>query len=1503
MAYTPIARSARTRLWALPLRLLTVAFLSVAMIATMSVLTPVPAAQADEETAAAATVDGLSQATAAASCWEIKQKNQNAPDGIYWLLTPTLVAPQEFYCDMTTDGGGWVLVGRGRQGWQTYVDGRYASRVSNPVAGTAAFDVAQLGINTVDGLLNNTRVDSLDDGIRLRRATDTAGTQWQEARFKPARWGKFNWTFPAEWQVASYDFAGSTGRNGTTNSFGNNNAYNRVDTNRSAATGWVWGFSYGSQVRGSTSSSSYLWSSTENGANARPFTQMYLRPKLMTDDLEYPQIDDQGSASIEQAPLAESTTMATTWGVNGLGNGAGGELNTEVQAFAQVGDRVFVGGNFRYVQTNRNGANRVEQRFIAAFNVNTGQYISTFTPTLNNPVKTMTALPDGRLAIGGQFSTVNGEQQASLAFIDPNTGKLSGDQVTVENRSAGGMGTLRNLKTEGDYLYLAGSFTHLTKRGSSTTASAWNGGRVNLNNGNPDTNWNPLLNGTAVGLHPSKDNPRTYFSGFFRMSGQTATVSAAAISTEPGASVVQPVWQPTFSRTLNDNLWQYALAEADGRAWLGGSEHSLFSYDTENFELLSGNITKNGGDFQYMHVDGDVAYAGCHCDDWAYSNAFAWPSVGNEWTSADAIGQVGAWNTETGEMMRDFSPMVIGRAGYGVWATFTDSLGRLWVGGDYTDSVRLNTPTGFANQWSGGFMRFAPRDAQAPTVPGTVQGTHSVASTELRWDGSTDDRGTVTYEVLREDRVIETTTATNATVPNDGARYFVRAADPAGNRSASTAMYKTQAPDPDALTLIELGSEWSWRYEAGSWDGDWNTRDYDSSSWATGAAPLGRGTGSWGTNIMPAALSPVPLSVQFIKSIQIEDASQITDGKIAVRADDGVVVYVNGVEVGRQNLPPGNLGQNSYATAAPRSSTAAANLTVFEVPSAVLRDGANVVAASTHANYRSTLDLSFDLAFTAVSGDAEVPDPPATPEVSAEAASGTTVQLQWSQPASDVAVERFEISRDGEPLAEVAADANSYLDEGLTPETTYEYAVVAVGEFGRRSEAGTVSVQTPADLSLSFIEEGSEWQWRYDSAAWDSNWNAIEYDASTWGNGQAPLGRGAGSWGTNIMPEPLSPLPISAQFRKSIEIEDASQVVDGLITVRADDGVVVYVNGVEVGRQNMPETSLGQNSYATAVPRTSSAAANPVQFEVPSAVLRNGQNVVAASTHGNYRSTPDLSFELGFTATRGRAEIPDAPQAPVVSAHATSTTTVEVSWTEPEAETGISRYVLSRDGAHVADLASDELSYTDEGLEPDTAYEYSVVAVGQFGRSSEPGTASVRTTADTSVTLIENGADWAWRYDSATWDPLWSSATFDDSAWARGTAPLGRGPGTWGTNIMPEALSPIPLSAQFRTTVEIDDPQALVDPIIRVRADDGVVVYVNGVEIGRRNLPSGNLGQNSYATAAPRTTASLNSQVEFEVPRELLQAGNNVVAVSTHANYRSTPDLSFDLLFSAEQGQ
>ena len=64
----------------------------------------------------------------------------------------------------------------------------------------------------------------------------------------------------------------------------------------------------------------------------------------------------------------------------------------------------------------------------------------------------------------------------------------------------------------------------------------------------------------------------------------------------------------------------------------------------------------------------------------------------------------------------------------------------------------------------------------------------STASTvTLAWDGVSD---AVSYEILRDDRAIASTDSTSIEVPRGGEnRFFVRAVDAAGNRSATTAVY------------------------------------------------------------------------------------------------------------------------------------------------------------------------------------------------------------------------------------------------------------------------------------------------------------------------------------------------------------------------------------------------------------------------------------------------------------------------------------------------------------------------------------------------------------------------------------------------------------------------------------------------------------------------------------------------------------------------------------------
>lgn len=936
------------------------AVVSLATVTTLglAVLAPTSTAQA-----AAPPPNGASSFTAAASCWEIKQNYPTAKNGVYWLVTPTLVAPEQFYCDMTTDGGGWVLIGRGREGWSPQYEGQgTAADVRGTVTGTGAFAPRQLSATTIDGLLDGRRVDALPDGIRVRRATNTSGTGWQEVRFKLAKRDRWVWTFAAEHPLGTWKFGTTTGTGGKTENFGVGTGYNRLNNRENSTFGYLQGMEYGRDVTGSSSSSSYLWSKTTGAGGAMPFAQMFLRPKLRLADLSFAAVPDTGTPASELSPLLQNGARPNPWGVTGLANGRDTELTTEVAAFTQIGTTVYVGGNFAFAQKgpNATGADKVAQSYLAAFDATTGNWIPGFRPTLNGQVKSLAVLPNGDVVAGGEFTTVDGQPASGVVALDPTTGAKATDwDVQVENRVSGAVMQVRALKVSGSWLYLGGGFTHVTGGTTRTTVYARGAARVRVTDGLPDGTWNPDFNGTVTALDVDDSGDHVYTAGYFSTAKGLPAFRAAELS----AATADPnqAWKPTWS---NPNAsYQQAIDDLGSRVWVGGAEHALFSWDTGTWARTSGAIAKLGGDFQTLGDNQGVVYASCHCGDFLYTDAYTWSDIGTGWTQGDNIDLVGGWDAGTGKYLPDFDPILRTRRGSGGWAVLTDATGTTWFGGDFTKAILENGTNG----WAGGFIRFAPRDTVAPTTPGALGvASNTATGARLTWGTST---GQDHYELIRDNRVVTTTRNTYADVPavSEPTRYFVRAVDAAGNRSASTGVFVLQPPGAGGDTgstgpLVALGSTWQWRYDSTTWPVDWNQPAFDDSGWKQGSAVLGFGSTDVTTNIDSfATTSARPLSAQFRHTFTVADPAALSTVTLHVRADDGVVVYVNGTEVGRANLPDGTLSQYTYATSSPRTAYASANLVTFQVPTSLLVAGKNVVAASVHLAYHATPDVSFDL--------------------------------------------------------------------------------------------------------------------------------------------------------------------------------------------------------------------------------------------------------------------------------------------------------------------------------------------------------------------------------------------------------------------------------------------------------------------------------------------------------------------------------------------------------------
>ena len=153
-----------------------------------------------------------------------------------------------------------------------------------------------------------------------------------------------------------------------------------------------------------------------------------------------------------------------------------------------------------------------------------------------------------------------------------------------------------------------------------------------------------------------------------------------------------------------------------------------------------------------------------------------------------------------------------------------------------------------------------------------------------------------------------------------------------------------------------------------------------------------------------------------------------------------------------------------------------------------------------------------------------------------------------------------------------------------------------------------------------------------------------------------------------------------------------------------------------------------------------------------------------------------------------------------------------------------------------------------------------------------------------------------WRYMSLAPGPsgVWFAPGYNDATWPSGTGALGYGQGTEST-VIPFGPDPNnkPYTAYFRST--FTHPGGEFSSVsLRFKADDGAVVYLNGVEVARDNLPVGQVYSWTKAVTA-RTGADEEAIREFIVPTSSLVSGQNTVAVELHQNYRTTSDAIFDL--------
>ena len=184
--------------------------------------------------------------------------------------------------------------------------------------------------------------------------------------------------------------------------------------------------------------------------------------------------------------------------------------------------------------------------------------------------------------------------------------------------------------------------------------------------------------------------------------------------------------------------------------------------------------------------------------------------------------------------------------------------------------------------------------------------------------------------------------------------------------------------------------------------------------------------------------------------------------------------------------------------------------------------------------------------------------------------------------------------------------------------------------------------------------------------------------------------------------------------------------------------------------------------------------------------------------------------------------------------------------------------------------------------------------------------------AQSNQPLLDRASAWKYLDDGTDQGTAWKEKDFNDGEWKSGVAPLGypasEDHGTFG-NIATiigygSDSGNKHATSYFRTTFEVEDLSEIsTSGVITAGIDDGAIIYLNGNEIARFNLPEDQeIKFDDYVQDFGLNDADENNDKTFNVTEEQMSyivEGTNVLAVEVHQDRPSSSDVFFDMEFKS----
>ncbi|BDZ45936.1 PKD domain-containing protein [Naasia aerilata] len=474
-----------------------------------------------------------------------------------------------------------------------------------------------------------------------------------------------------------------------------------------------------------------------------------------------------------------------------------------------VGNTVYVGGSFATARPAgaAAGVNTTPRANVLAYNLKTGELISSFVADTNAEVKTIAVSPDGkRIYLGGSFTTVNGVNRNRMAAVDPTTG-------AVINGFAPSFNTVvEAIKAVGSTVFVGGNFTTVSK------VTRTRGAALNAADGAVLPFAPVLEGGRPYALAVSPDASKVLYAGSFTTLNGSGNpgFGMGAVDSTSGTSLAWAANSRVRNAGQKAAIWSLTTDTSSvyGTAYnFGGTGNAEGAFRMD----WNGNLVwleDCHGDTYSSAVSNGVLYIAGHphyC-----SNVGGFPQTDPDWTFQRGLAFTTAWNgnvnggntlgyaswegTPAPDLLNwwpDFNTGTVTGQGQGPWSVA--------AGGDYVlyggEFTKVN------NKGQQGLVRFATK-AIAPNDDGPRLGGSSYVPTvkslasgmvRVSWLANYDrDNQFLTYKLIRDGvnaSPIYTTTVgsrawfdrpnmayTDSTVaPGSTHTYRLRVEDPYGN--------------------------------------------------------------------------------------------------------------------------------------------------------------------------------------------------------------------------------------------------------------------------------------------------------------------------------------------------------------------------------------------------------------------------------------------------------------------------------------------------------------------------------------------------------------------------------------------------------------------------------------------------------------------------------------------------------------------------------------------------